>query len=791
MTCTRCRWYKNEKGINCTPFFGNPNVDIVLCGEATESETEIFTGDVGKKLDELLTYIPVERKDLAIINSMRCYLERNLTPTKAEMDACLIYTLRDLNNIDPKIAVALGRSAFYQLTGKDPDSFAAYRGKCIESDKIKRKVFVTYHPAACLYDPKKWDKLVEDFKSISKYLNKDAEIIKHYKYKVVNSVDIWNNIKQKLFDSEEIYIDVEATGLSPYKEKLTTIQISNGKEPIYVIEDIFKDIKDDLKILLETKNVVGQGFNFDTKFFKVHLNIFPNITFDTCLAEYILTGLKDNDLNSLVQKYTPESYGYWEDIHKDGGPHKTKNKDRLRQYGADDVGVLTIIKKKQLKQLVKYGFIDFYNNILIPCDKILTKMSLRGITYDLDTLYEIDEKYKIKAEKLLFKALTLPGIDECERFFKRQYNARSAEMVRWLLLDYYKLPVIKTTKPTKSKPEGGPSVGQKEFEKYAEEYNNEYCKQMEKYRSVCNIRNTFLSGAVKFLIGNEAHTTYSLHATETGRPNSKGPNLLNIPRLKEIKSIFVARPGYSFIYTDAAQLEVRITAVIYNEPKLINICNDPIKDMHCSITAQAFNKDYDYIYNGYKNGDVEITELRTAGKSLCFGIIYQMGPAKLAYQLGITKEKAIDFIDTFYNGFSDLRKNIDKTKKLIIKQGWLRNYFGFVRRWKNHTEEDHNAQREGVNFLVQSPAWNLIQLAMIDVDRQISPLELNNDAYIVKQIYDAIIVECRDEYISEVAPIVKSAISNSIKPFEGLNRVSLRSDVEVGKRLSELKKLEI
>jgi DNA polymerase-1 len=240
------------------------------------------------------------------------------------------------------------------------------------------------------------------------------------------------------------------------------------------------------------------------------------------------------------------------------------------------------------------------------------------------------------------------------------------------------------------------------------------------------------------------------------------------------------------VCADEAQLEVRIASVVYNEPRLIEICNDFDKDIHSAITAQAFGRQYDEIKSGYDNKINEIVELRVKGKGITFGIIYQEQASGLAYNLDISEKEAGEFIDNFYGGFPDLYDNIEQTKRLLIQQGYLDNYFGFRRSWRNHKKEDHKSQREGVNHLIQSLAWNVLELAMIEVKTEIENRNLKSR--LVLQIYDSIIVEALEEELDEVAKIVKDKMESAIEEFDNINRVRLKTDVEIGDNLNDLEK---
>lgn len=814
MACRKCDCYKNKYGINCISFSGNENAELYFLGEQAgkeEAKASIktpshFIGSAGKIFDKLLEMSGINRKDVAVANSARCFKEKNVAPTKKELDACFIYTQREVRRMKPKLVIAMGSTAMMQALGKSIEDFKFTRGRLVWSDRLKCNVFTTYHPAALIYDNKKQEAIEEDFNKILELKDKSPAIQKHYDFTLISSREEFEKAYPRII-GQPIGFDGEMEELNPYDPNIDflSIQIGISEKEIYVLDRkaIYECI-DLLENIFKECPVVGQGFEFDAKWLNIKLGISINNWFhDTCLAEYLISGMKNNDLDFLTGKYNSDYFGYWEDVKEVGGAHKIKDAGVRNQYAADDVGTMFPIMKKQYKLLVKEGRDWLFDNIWMPCNKVLTKASLRGVEVDLDKLWKLDKKYDRKAQKLLYKAMVLPGVLACEDHFRRKFNPRSPQMISWLLFDYYNLPVLKRNKPTKKNKElglpGSPSTGQDEMEKYAKEHKNEYCIIMERYRSIQTVRDNFLSGLVPKLVNGTAHTIYSLHATTTGRPNSKDPNLLNVPskdELEEIKSTYKARDGYVFLAADMSQIEVRVASVIYNDQNLIDKCNEPGRDdFHSVITSQVFNKDYDWIYKRYSNEDHPdhkmVKEWRRQCKSITFGILYQESAWALAYALGVTEEEAIAFIKNYFSGFPDLEKNIEAIKEFVLKNGYCDTYFKFRRWFPDYNSEEQfkveKVLRQAVNSPIQGTAWNLMQLSLIEIDKRLE--ELDFDVGIVMQVYDSVIVETPEDKIDIVAPIIKETMENINKPYEGINRVKLKTDVEVGYNLYDLRRV--
>ena len=153
---------------------GNPDADIVFIGEApgkNEDETgKPFVGAAGKFLDEMLASIDLAREDVYITNIVKYRPPNNRDPEPEEKKEFFPYLINQLDVIDPKVIIPLGRhsmNAFLpdfkisQVHGK------VYRRKLLIAGKEKQVLIMPlYHPAAALYNGGMRDTLLEDFSAI-------------------------------------------------------------------------------------------------------------------------------------------------------------------------------------------------------------------------------------------------------------------------------------------------------------------------------------------------------------------------------------------------------------------------------------------------------------------------------------------------------------------------------------------------------------------------------------------------------------------------------------------------
>ena len=160
--CTRCRLHESRTQ---TVFgVGNPAADWMIIGEAPGAEEdrrgEPFVGRAGKLLDEMLLAIGEKRQSVFIANILKCRPPNNRDPSQDEAASCRPYLERQIELVQPKIVLAVGRIAAQQLLQSDAP-VGRLRGTVHRLGAVP--LVVTYHPAYLLRSPsqkrKSWDDL--------------------------------------------------------------------------------------------------------------------------------------------------------------------------------------------------------------------------------------------------------------------------------------------------------------------------------------------------------------------------------------------------------------------------------------------------------------------------------------------------------------------------------------------------------------------------------------------------------------------------------------------------------
>ena len=157
---------------NAVPGEGDPQAELMFIGEGPGYHEDRlgrpFVGPAGEFLDNLLKSIGMQREDVFIANMVKCRPPKNRDPFPAEMSACTKYLDRQIELINPKLIVTLGR---FSLSRFFPgESITRVRGKLRE--KEGRNVFPIIHPAAALHRQELRSAIVNDFTEIPTVLEK-------------------------------------------------------------------------------------------------------------------------------------------------------------------------------------------------------------------------------------------------------------------------------------------------------------------------------------------------------------------------------------------------------------------------------------------------------------------------------------------------------------------------------------------------------------------------------------------------------------------------------------------
>lgn len=144
-------------GTNLVFGVGNPHADLMLVGEAPgeneDQQGEPFVGKAGQLLTDILKAIKFRREDVYIANILKHRPPNNRDPLPEERQRSLPYLHKQIELVNPKLILCVGKVAGSTLLGLDEKTpLNAMRGK-FHRFKEKHELMVTFHPAALLRNP--------------------------------------------------------------------------------------------------------------------------------------------------------------------------------------------------------------------------------------------------------------------------------------------------------------------------------------------------------------------------------------------------------------------------------------------------------------------------------------------------------------------------------------------------------------------------------------------------------------------------------------------------------------
>ena len=546
-------------------------------------------------------------------------------------------------------------------------------------------------------------------------------------------------------------IDIETTGLNRYTDDITCIGIglthSVEDEKFFkawildmsIPENIDKLLQIIRKLTKKKVKCVWQNGKFDTLFleWKYGKEFKLPISEDIMLMGTAYDLAAEHGLKKMARAYlgVPD----WDIAKNDKLLNKKMKKNQLQE---DFNRELYELKKKTLfpylKKDVKYTWLLFrffsfnmessqwaiYQKLLRPAYRMYRDAERYGIYLDQPQFKIVREDYRRKEAELLA---------ELKSHYDINWNS-TAQKANALFLDPKgeNLPILKTTA------KGAPSADASTLKKLAAQ-GYEIPQLMLEYSGITTRNKMFLNrwGEDSSYDG-RLHPSFNLTNVVSGRTSCQNPNLQQVPRTFEIRSLFHAPEGRCFFEADYSQLELRIAAHYANEPTMLRIYREN-GDIHTE-TAKLMT-----------GGREPTKEERGKAKAVNFGFLYGMGAKKFveyaydSYGVVFTLPEAEKFRELFFAKYSRLLPWHEEQRHLAEALGGVPNLFGRFRKLPNiysdNWSERGGAERRSINTPVQGTGSDILLSAAIQVKKELEPYGLK----IVGTVHDSILGEFPEE----------------------------------------------
>ncbi len=416
-------------------------------------------------------------------------------------------------------------------------------------------------------------------------------------------------------------------------------------------------------------------------------------------------------------------------------------------------------KPKPLEDLTLH---DVYTAIDLPLVPVLLRMEQVGVAIDPTFLRDMSSRLAVAIDDLAERVYASSG---------HRFNINSPKQLGDVLFN--KMNLAKPMKYGKGKVI---STAQDVLEDLAALH--EVPALVLEHRQLQKLKSTYLDALPELADrDNRVHTTFNQVGTATGRLSSTNPNLQNIPIRtatgREIRAAFICTPGNVLMSADYSQIELRLMAHFSSDPLLLDAYATG-KDIHTLTAAEVFQVDPETMDK----------ETRARAKAVNFGIVYGISPFGLAAQLGIDQKTAREYIDRYFQRYAGVQQFIAATLEEVRRTGAVRTHFGRIRPIPDIQSRNPNqrgfAERTAVNTPLQGTAADLIKLAMIALDREITRRNLRSRMTL--QVHDELLFDVPPEEVEEMQTLVKHEME-SVATF----RIPIVADVGTGQNWRDIK----
>jgi DNA polymerase-1 len=405
-------------------------------------------------------------------------------------------------------------------------------------------------------------------------------------------------------------------------------------------------------------------------------------------------------------------------------------------------------------QVTARGFRKIYDEVDLPLARVLARMEQTGIRVEPAQLSVLSGRMDTEMQRLAGEIHTAAG---------REFNINSPQQLGKVLFEDLNLPA-----PVKYGKGKSISTAADVLETLAADYP--IARLVLEYRQLSKLKGTYVDALPMLIdpVSLRLHTTLNQTGAATGRLSSSNPNLQNIPIRtelgREIRAAFVPEEGWRLVVADYSQIELRLLAHMSGDAVLVAAFRNG-EDIHTRTAAEVF-----------RVGPLMVTpEMRRSAKVVNFGIVYGQTPFGLAASLGIDRREAEEYIKAYFELYQGVKKFIRQTIEQVRTTGVSRTLLGRERPIPDMHSRNPNArsfaERTAVNTPLQGTAADLIKIAMIRIDRELTARGYRTRMLL--QVHDELLFESPPEEVEEVKQLVK-------REMEGVDKLEVPLLVEAG-----------
>ncbi|MBI4577059.1 MAG: DNA polymerase I [Planctomycetes bacterium] len=553
----------------------------------------------------------------------------------------------------------------------------------------------------------------------------------------------------------ELAFDTETTGLDPLTARLVGVSLSGAEgEARYIPANVPGGeglIREQVAPLLGDPSVPkgAQNASYDLQVLAAHGIRVRGLAFDTMVADHLVDPTVRHGLDLMSLRYLGYTKIKTEELIGKGKDQITMDRvevARVGRYACEDADFTWRLHRLLGPRVAELGLEAWYREVEVPLVEVLASMERTGVRVDADRLREQSGTMTVRLAALEAQIHELAG---------EVFNVASPRQLGPVLFERLRVqdscgvrrvPRTKTGWSTDAgvlEPMSGVPIVARVLE----------------HRELAKLKGTYLDALPGLVnpVSGRIHTSYHQTGTATGRVSSSDPNLQNIPVRtpvgREVRRAFVPRgEGWGLLSADYSQIELRLMAHMAAEPYLIDAFRRG-EDIHASTAALVF---------GVPPAQVDPV-LRGRAKAINFGLLYGMGPQRLARETGLGLDEARRFIDDYFTRLPRVRDYIARS----IEEVRLRGYATTLAGRRRSIPEIHqanrglqvNAENMAVNTPVQGSAADVIKRAMVAIHRRLAAEGWQ--AAMLLQVHDELVFECPEGEREALTAMVREEMAGA------------------------------
>ena len=331
------------------------------------------------------------------------------------------------------------------------------------------------------------------------------------------------------------------------------------------------------------------------------------------------------------------------------------------------------------------------------------------------------------------------------------------------------------------------------------------------------------------------------HCLNGERISVSNLNFQGIPeKTHQIRMLFKARPGYTFIGADLGQQEPRVMAYLSRDQKLIEAFKEK-KDIYAIVAQSYEGNSYEDNLEFHSDGTIykDGKKRRKKAKTVLLASMYGMSGATLASRLGVNKAEGIEKLDAFFSYFSGVKQVIEQSVDMCKDFGYIEDIKGRRRRLddiqlplfelyyktnpsvnqdnpdamiatllnrlrdpkltydgikkilseassqgliaRTHKQRIMRAERQCFNARIQGSSATMTKKLMLELDKD--PELLSYGAHLLLQVHDEVLLECPLEYAEKASARLKFMMENACR-YVGID-IPMACDATIEERWGE------